>query len=105
MILEDEAELRNFFSLGQCGGSEQLLLFDGQVLDLLGPKTEADMAKPEKKSKQPKQAAQGGGDQNNKKKPVENGNKEEEDEGAASIVELMKKVSFHKPGENYKTDG
>jgi len=78
---------------------------DVQVLDLLGPKTEADMAKPEKKAKQPKQAAQGGGDQNNKKKPVENGNKEEEDEGAASIVELMKKVSFHKPGENYKTDG
>ena len=30
----------------------------------------------------------------------------EDDEGALTISELMKtKVHFHKPGENYKTDG
>lgn len=26
-------------------------------------------------------------------------------EGAESITELMRKLQFHKPGENYKTDG
>ena len=34
------------------------------------------------------------------------GGKEEDEEGASTIAELMKtKVHFHKPGENYKTDG
>ena len=75
---------------------------DVQVLDLLGPKTEADMAKPEKKAKAPK-AAPTASDQ--KKVTAAEQKKDEDDGGAASIVELMKKVNFHKPGENYKTDG
>ena len=74
---------------------------DVQVLDLLGPKTEADMAKPEKKAKAPKAAAPAAA--SDQKKVTEQ--KKDEDDGAASIVDLMKKVNFHKPGENYKTDG
>ena len=73
---------------------------DVQVLDLLGPKTEADMAKPEKKAKAPKAAAPTSASEQKKEQK-----KDEDDGGAASIVDLMKKVNFHKPGENYKTDG
>ena len=73
------------------------------MLDLLGPKTEADMAKPDKKAKQPKAPAQGSTPKG--KKEDQKKKEEEEEAGAASIVELMKKVNFHKPGENYKTDG
>ena len=73
---------------------------DMQILDLLGPKTEADLApppKPEKKAKEPKKEAA-------KDSKVKDDDTEEE--GAATIAELMKtKVHFHKPGENYTTDG
>lgn len=75
---------------------------DVQIFDLLGEKTEADLAPPPKKQKE--------------KKPAENTNKSEKatsaddaskvSDGASSIAELMKtKVHFHAPGENYKTDG
>lgn len=75
---------------------------DVQIFDLLGEKTEADLAPPPKKQKE--------------KKPVETANKSEKlanaedaskvSDGASSIAELMKtKVHFHAPGENYKTDG
>lgn len=30
---------------------------------------------------------------------------EVESDSASTITELMKKVQFHKPGENFKTDG
>lgn len=79
---------------------------DVQVLDLLGPKTDADLAplpKPEKKAKVAPTATATPG------KPE---HKEAADDaldgsgGAATITELMKtKVNFHKPGENYKTEG
>ena len=80
---------------------------DVQILDLLGPKTEADLAPPPKKDKK-----SGKGDKNDANKKDQNNKKESkpDDEvagdGAATITELMRnKVHFHKPGENYKMDG
>ncbi|GLG98257.1 Probable glutamine--tRNA ligase [Gryllus bimaculatus] len=82
---------------------------DLQVLDLLGPKSESDLlpaSKPEKKTKgssqkpiQAKKAAAGDkpGSENIEQNGVQN---------MITISELMKtKVHFHKPGENYKTEG
>ena len=83
--------------------------FDVQILDMLGPKSEADLAPPPKKEKKPKDNSSKKED--NKKDSKNNAKKSEtsndnEDDGAATIAELMKnKVHFHKPGENYKTDG
>ncbi|VVC89147.1 unnamed protein product, partial [Leptidea sinapis] len=82
---------------------------DVQILDLLGPKTEADLApmpKPEKKAKT--------NNESNKKQKKENNvqcnNNATVTEindfgGAPTISELMKKLPFHAPGENYKMDG
>ncbi len=84
---------------------------DVQVLDLLGPKTEADLAPPPKVPKVPKAdkkgvkggeakaaAAVNGGDVN--------GAGDTEEDGAATIAELMRtKVHLHKPGDNFTTDG
>jgi len=69
-----------------------------QLLDLLGPKTDQDLLPPPKVEKKK-------GDK--KKAPKEEKPTEEvDDDGAATIAELMKtKVHFHKPGENYTTDG
>ncbi|XP_041130173.1 glutamine--tRNA ligase-like [Polyodon spathula] len=71
---------------------------DMQVLHLLGPKTEADL---EKKAKAPKQKA-----------AVENEKVEEAVEGdvkleGKSLMEQLRgeAMKFHKPGENYKTEG
>nr|CAG4638260.1 EOG090X01EL [Cyclestheria hislopi] len=74
---------------------------DLQILSLLGPKTEADLAPPPKSEKAAKPTSTKGS------KIQENIIKSNETEGeAATITELMKnKVHFHKPGENYKTDG
>lgn len=70
-----------------------------QIFDLLGPKTEADLAPPPKVDKKPKE----------KKEVATKVVAVESDiskDGASSIGELMKtKVNFHAPGENYKTDG
>lgn len=71
-----------------------------QLLDLLGPKTDADLLPPPKTEKK-----------KTEKKPVKEekksgDSKDCDEEGAATIAELMKtKVHFHKPGENYTTDG
>ena len=83
---------------------------DIQILDLLGPKTESDLA-PQPKEKN---AGKGKTAKTNEKK-VDKGPKPSntgdnstnvEEEGASTIAELMKtKVHFHKPGDNYKTDG
>ncbi|KAH0944675.1 hypothetical protein HN011_009466 [Eciton burchellii] len=79
--------------------------FDVQILDLLGPKTETDMTPVPKQLKETKMK---------KSKIIKEEQKETlNDEksipsamGAQTISELMKtKVHFHKPGENYKTDG
>merc|ERR550532_136790 len=85
--------------------------FDVQVLDMLGPKTEADLAPPPKKEK--KKVEKSDNKKTVKKEDADvtatNGGDNgevNENEGAATIAELMKtKVHFHKPGENYKTDG
>jgi len=63
---------------------------DSQILDILGPKTEADLA-PVQKQKKIKEI-----------KPIEKKTLVYE---PLSIEELMSKVDFHKPGENFKTDG
>lgn len=80
---------------------------DVQILDLLGPKTEADLAPPPKAEKKPK------GDTGKKakkaddkiSKPSEKAESPDEIGGAMSISELMKKLPFHAPGENFKSDG
>ena len=82
---------------------------DLQIFDLLGQKTEADLAPPlktEKKSGKDKGSkALKVSEKNGKSMGNANINCDVE-EGAATIAELMKtKVHFHKPGENYKTDG
>ena len=82
-----------------------------QILDLLGPKTEADLAPPPKEKKAGKDKSAKSIDKkvDNKGQQSSNNNmniKNVEEEGASTIAELMKtKVHFHKPGENYKTDG
>jgi len=63
---------------------------DNQILDILGAKTEADLA-PVQKQKKVKEI-----------KPIEKKTLVYE---PLSIEELMSKVGFHKPGENFKTDG
>ena len=87
--------------------------FDMQILDLLGTKTEADLApitKQEKKSGKDKKPKVNNTNCNEKSdnsvNNMKHSGKIEDDEGASTIAELMKtKVHFHKPGENYKTDG
>ncbi|XP_057662452.1 probable glutamine--tRNA ligase isoform X1 [Diorhabda carinulata] len=73
---------------------------DMQVFDLLGPKTEADLGpalKPEKKvSKVAKNEA---------KPKKESQTTEVQIAEGLTIIDVMKKLNFHAPGENYKTDG
>ncbi|XP_053234395.1 glutamine--tRNA ligase [Podarcis raffonei] len=73
---------------------------DLQVLHLLGPKTEADL---EKKSKAPKARATEP-DKKGKAAVVENGDACQE---TKSLMEQLRgeALKFHKPGENYKTEG
>ncbi|XP_023228872.1 glutamine--tRNA ligase-like [Centruroides sculpturatus] len=96
-ILMAEARTRLKFADGKSIKNE----VDMQLLDLLGPKTANDLEK-NIKTKQK--------DVSKQKETVKvNGDvpkKVEEQLGASTISELMKtKVHFHKPGENYKTDG
>ncbi|CAK1551825.1 unnamed protein product [Leptosia nina] len=77
---------------------------DVQILDLLGPKTEADLAPIPKAEKKAKTSSE-----------ISKKSKKEDNKGAASVVdsseeavsisELMKKLPFHVPGENFKSDG
>lgn len=86
---------------------------DVQMFDLLGPKTEADLAPPPKVDK--KAVAAAAAVASGQSKPAATAAKKEmkledldgmQEDGAGSIEELMRtKVHFHKPGENYKTDG
>ena len=64
---------------------------DSQILALLGPKNENDTIKPKKELKE--------ANKDGNKKPAA---KEEE---CKDIIELLKRVNFHKVGENFKTDG
>ena len=88
---------------------------DMQVLELLGPKTDADRAPPpkqEKKRKEPKEGKKKDGAATKEATPVSGkatspvAEEEKEEDGATTIAELMRtKVHFHKPGENFITDG
>lgn len=88
---------------------------DLQILDLLGPKTEEDLIQTSKrptKTDNVSNKVKSTADKTIKKEKnqaceadtgiAQNGfdNKEPE-----TITELMQKINFHKPGENYKTDG
>lgn len=70
-----------------------------QLFDLLGEKTAADLAPPPKVEKKPKEKKES---LKEVATTVENSSVKD---GAQSIAELMKKVRFHAPGENHKTDG
>ena len=119
MAKEELVEKRYRFNVGQLMADVRKKLpwadgkaikneFEIQRLDLLGPKTDADLAPPPKKEKKSakadSKAVQGKKDQNVKNNEV----KKDEDmagDGAATMFELMRNQPFHKPGENYKTDG
>ena len=85
--------------------------FDVQILDLLGEITDADRAPPPKPPKKEKKSAKTDSKavQSKKDQSVKNDEvKKDEDiagDGAATMFELMRNQPFHKPGENYKTDG
>ena len=66
---------------------------DLQILEKLGPKTDADLAKPQKKKAE--------------KKPKTDTNKKEKIEENEESLETQLKgaaTQFHKPGENFKTE-
>ncbi|KFM68600.1 putative glutamine--tRNA ligase, partial [Stegodyphus mimosarum] len=64
-----------------------------QILDILGPKTAEDNIKPNKaKTKE-------------KRETISSAAEKETDQKGHSITDVMKKLNFHKPGENFKTDG
>ncbi|CAH0546360.1 unnamed protein product [Brassicogethes aeneus] len=71
---------------------------DVQVLDLLGPKTEKDLVKSDKKSARPTRVER-------PKIVLKKSNEEDVTNNSLTILDVMKKVNFHKPGENFKTDG
>lgn len=80
--------------------------FDVQMLDLLGPKRDSDFVPLPKQAKQMKAIKYKEKEKN--KSGAETGTMLVTNEkiGAQTISELMKtKVHFHKPGENYKTEG
>lgn len=73
---------------------------DVQIFDLLGPKSEADLAPPPAKVKKPVKPAAA------EAKVDESSAQKKDDDSAMTIMDLMKnKVHFHAPGENFKTDG
>ncbi|GFW58020.1 probable glutamine--tRNA ligase [Trichonephila clavipes] len=67
---------------------------DLQVLDLLGPKDSANNQKAAKSKVKEK-----------KKESTPTESEVPKEEEARTITSVMKKLNFHKPGENYKTDG
>lgn len=76
-----------------------------QIFDLLGEKTAADLAPPPKVEKKPKDKKLLAAGAVKVDQPQTDCGDSLKD-GASSISELMKtKVHFHRPGENYKTDG
>ncbi|KAG7200944.1 hypothetical protein KM043_003304 [Ampulex compressa] len=77
--------------------------FDVQLANLLGPKSEADLAPLPKQTKQIKAKKV---DKEKQGEKIEEEKSDNEKAGARTISELMRtKVHFHKPGENFKTEG
>ncbi|KAI4471534.1 glutamine-trna ligase [Holotrichia oblita] len=68
---------------------------DVQIFDLLGPKTDADLAPPPKVDKKASKPVE-------KKKEITASGA---DKNILTILDVMKKINFHAPGDNYKTDG
>ncbi|XP_033643669.1 glutamine--tRNA ligase-like [Asterias rubens] len=107
-------EKRYHYSMGILMGEARQLLkwadgkaikneVDMQVLDLLGPKTDADREKPAK-TKEPKGKSKTKEEQRKSEPEKELASPAEG--GAETINQLMgEAVKFHKPGDNYKTDG
>ena len=101
---EDLVKQRYRFNVGMLLGKARIEIpfvdgkklkseLDLQILEKLGPKTDADLAKPQKKKAEKKQKA----DTNKKEKMEENEESlETQLKGAAT--------QFHKPGENFKTE-
>lgn len=76
---------------------------DVQIFDLLGVKTEADLAPlPSIKGKKAAKTTAAAAPTAKNETDAE---KKEVEDSALTITDLMKKVNFHAPGENYKTDG
>ena len=71
-------------------GKKLKAALDCEVLNLLGPKTEADLAKPKKE----------------KKEKVKKETKKEVEEVTESLEEQLKGAArfFHEPGKNYETE-
>lgn len=88
---------------------------DLQVLDLLGPKREEDLIQISKKNLKTDNALNNSRNIieqkiKKEKKHTYEGGKDNSQNGLdgkepQTIAELMQKINFHKPGENYKTDG
>ncbi|XP_052863926.1 probable glutamine--tRNA ligase [Anopheles cruzii] len=83
---------------------------DVQMFDLLGPKTEADNAQGKKKREKPGSAEDASKIVASKLpeqlKATSSAQHEERPfDGPRTMVDLMRKVDFHRPGENFKTDG
>ncbi|XP_055594275.1 probable glutamine--tRNA ligase [Uranotaenia lowii] len=76
---------------------------DVQIFDLLGPKTDADLAPPPKGDKKVKEKKVSAPESDLKQKSTSV--EAASSDGASSINELMKSVHFHAPGQNHKTDG
>ncbi|KAJ8975502.1 hypothetical protein NQ317_010617 [Molorchus minor] len=76
---------------------------DIQVLDLLGPKTEADLAPVPKAGKKPSKPPKNAAITKQDKKIEET--KSDASNQSLTILDVMRKINFHAPGENYKTDG
>nr|CAH7724021.1 unnamed protein product [Callosobruchus chinensis] len=77
---------------------------DLQVFDILGPKTEADLnpaAKTAKKAAKPAKTEANEATKNPIQKETDSSSLPQN----VTILDVMKKVNFHKPGENFKTDG
>uniref|UniRef100_A0A0N5C354 Probable glutamine--tRNA ligase n=1 Tax=Strongyloides papillosus TaxID=174720 RepID=A0A0N5C354_STREA len=80
--------------------SEIKKYMDTKILELLGPKTEEELKGIKKKKKVVQEKCNGNDKANVPKEKVV------EDDSSESIEELMKtRAHFHKPGENYSTDG
>uniref|UniRef100_A0A1B6C6I6 glutamine--tRNA ligase n=1 Tax=Clastoptera arizonana TaxID=38151 RepID=A0A1B6C6I6_9HEMI len=78
---------------------------DLQILDLLGPKTEEDLLPvPKKSAKGTKVSNKNDVTKESKSQLLSTDNVIENDK-PSTILDVMNKISFHRPGENYKTDG
>lgn len=94
-LLMNEAKKSLKFAEGKLVKNE----VDVQILHLLGSKTEQDLAKPVKEIKKVPKKEEA-------KNDVDTGHQFELEEITKNFLEFMKSKShFHKPGENYVTDG